>query len=275
MKLSVNGVSYYVEVHGSGPALLLLHGFSGSHEQWHPFVASWSNYATLIAVDLLGHHLSDAPSKAERYQVEHTVRDLVAILDQLKVDKATVLGYSMGGRIAIALAELAPHKVEGLILESTSPGLATASERELRVKSDEALAERIEIEGIDWFAQYWGQLPLFESLKQLSSDDQHKLDVQRRSHKAIGLANSLRGIGTGAQPSWWSQLHKLTMPILIIVGEQDDKFHRIAMQMQQALTGAETTLEVVIKAGHNAHMEQPQSFATIVEKYILSKKGKV
>lgn len=275
MKLTINGASYYIEQHGQGQALLLLHGFSGNHEQWFPFIESWSQHAQLILIDLLGHGLTDAPSEYDRYSSEHTVSDIVAILDHLQVESAILLGYSMGGRIALSMANLASSRVAGLILESTSPGLSTSEERIARVTSDEALAARIEERGIDWFADYWAELPLFASLKQLSTKEQLLIDQQRRSNSPLGLANSLRGIGTGAQPSWWDTLPTITQPVLLIVGEQDEKFRHIATMMMSQMRHAELQLELVSEAGHNVHMEQPNKFDTIVKRYLITRKGMV
>lgn len=275
MKYTINGATYYVELHGEGQALLLLHGFTGNHEQWTPFIESWSAEYQLIIVDLLGHGDSDAPVDYTRYNTEHTVNDLVELLDQLHVESAIVLGYSMGGRIALSMAQLAPSKVSGLILESTSPGLATLEERKARITSDEALASNIEQHGIDWFVEYWAKIPLFASLKGLPLHEQETIDQQRRNNTPQGLANSLRGIGTGAQPSWWDQLDNITKPTLIIVGESDMKFRGIAELMMQRMSHSHKQLEIVSEAGHNVHMEQPHKFDTIVKRYLSMRKGMV
>ncbi|MCR8658499.1 2-succinyl-6-hydroxy-2,4-cyclohexadiene-1-carboxylate synthase [Paenibacillus endoradicis] len=275
MKYIINGATYYVELHGEGQALLLLHGFSGNHEQWTPFIESWTAEHQLIIVDLLGHGKSEANADYNRYHTEQTVTDLVELLDQLYIESAIVLGYSMGGRIALSMAQLAPSKVNGLILESTSPGLASLEERQARMDSDEALASKIEQHGIDWFADYWAELPLFASLKLLPLEEQEAIDQQRRSNKPQGLANSLRGIGTGAQPSWWDHMEHITKPTLLIVGESDMKFRKIAELMMQRMNQPYKQLEIVSEAGHNVHMEQPHKFDTIVKRYLSMRKGMV
>lgn len=275
MKYVINGATYYVELHGEGQALLLLHGFSGNHEQWTPFIESWSAEYQVIIVDLLGHGKSDVPADHNRYNTEHTVNDLVELLDQLHIESAIVLGYSMGGRIALSMAQIAPSKVSGLILESTSPGLATLEERGTRITSDEALASNIEQHGINWFAQYWSEIPLFASLKLLPLQEQVAIDQQRRSNTPQGLANSLRGIGTGAQPSWWDHMVHITKPTLLIVGESDMKFRKIAELMMLRMSHSYKQLEIVSEAGHNVHMEQPHKFDTIVKRYLSMRKGMV
>src|SRR5689334_14583758 len=125
-RVTINGIEYYVECRGEGAPLLLLHGFTGSSATWAPHVAAWP--ARTIAVDLPGHGKTDAPADADLYCMEATVADLVALLDRLGVARAHVLGYSMGGRVALHLAAANPERVATLILESASPGLAGQAE---------------------------------------------------------------------------------------------------------------------------------------------------
>src|SRR5262249_26017949 len=156
-----------------------------------------------------------------RYQIENAARDLCDLLKALDVPSATWLGYSMGGRLALYLALAYPHIVTTLVLESASPGLATSEARADRIRSDEPLAELIERDGIEAFTAYWESLPLFASQ---SDSVRAALRPVRLKNNAHGLANSLRGMGTGAQPSLWDKLPDLTMPCLVIAGELDTKF---------------------------------------------------
>lgn len=270
MRLLLNDVHYEVNVIGEGDPLLLIHGFSGSQQQWKPFVQAWSKHYRLILVDMLGHGNSDVPDEVERYQMERVVTDLTALLEQLGMNKVHVLGYSMGGRIALSFAMLASNKVQSVILESSSPGLATEEERAARRAGDKQLAENIEQKGIEWFAQYWGSLPLFASLQKLPQATLDKLHAARLSNNPKGLAQSLRGIGTGQQPSWWEQLHQLSIPVLLIAGAEDQKYCAIAETMKKQLPNCE--LKLVPEAGHNVHMEQPQLFDTIVISFLDQKR---
>src|SRR5690606_2378636 len=123
--------------------------FSGSKQQWQPFVQTWSKHYQLILIDMLGHGGSDIPDQVERYYTEQVVADLMSLLEQLGIPKVHMLGYSMGGRIALSFAMLAGDKVQALILESSSPGLATEEERAARRASDHQLADKLEHEGIE------------------------------------------------------------------------------------------------------------------------------
>src|SRR5205807_809180 len=108
-----------------------------------------------------------------------------------------------------------------------SPGLASATEREQRRQSDSALAERIEREGVKAFIDYWEQIPLFASQNSLPREKREALREQRLNNRARGLANSLRGVGTGAQPALHARLPELNLPALLIAGELDTKFCQI------------------------------------------------
>lgn len=268
MKLDIRDVQYEVNIAGAGAGepLLLIHGFSGSQRQWQPFIERWASRYRLILLDLLGHGGTSAPEQAERYSTEQTVKDIEQVLEHFGIESAHVLGYSMGGRIALSFAMLAGGKARSLILESSSPGLASEKERAARRASDDALAARIEQQSIAWFAEYWGSLPLFASLQKLPAAARQQLHEARLGNNPFGLAQSLRGIGTGQQPSWWEQLHQLTIPVQLIAGRLDSKYCEIAQAMQQRLPCAE--LELVSEAGHNVHMEQPQLFDTIVMRFL-------
>jgi 2-succinyl-6-hydroxy-2,4-cyclohexadiene-1-carboxylate synthase len=146
--------------------------------------------------------------------------------------------------------------------------LEDAAEREERRASDEALATRIEHEGVPAFIERWERIPLFASQKMLSSEYREALHRQRLQNNATGLAQSLRGVGTGVQPSLYTQLPTLHIPILLIAGELDTKFTTIAKRMAHALP--QSQLHIIPAAGHTVHLEQPQLFTSLVTDFCLS-----
>jgi 2-succinyl-6-hydroxy-2,4-cyclohexadiene-1-carboxylate synthase len=263
----INGVDYHVSINGAGRRpLLLLHGFTGNSSSWNGLVEQLAASCRLIRVDLLGHGRSAAPADPARYQVEAVAADLEAILQRVAAVPAHVLGYSMGGRLALYLAITRPHLVRSLILESASPGLATAAEREARRRQDEALAQRIEQQGIEVFVREWEQIPLFASQKKLPPAIRHALRRQRLRNRPQGLANSLRGMGSASQPSLWQRLPELSLPVLLLAGELDPKFGAINRQMAAGIPGA--VLGLVANAGHTIHLEQPQLFTKAIENFL-------
>ncbi|HET9014289.1 MAG TPA: 2-succinyl-6-hydroxy-2,4-cyclohexadiene-1-carboxylate synthase [Thermomicrobiaceae bacterium] len=260
--VEVNRLRLHVERQGSGPPLLLLHGFTGSGAAWAPQVAALSRRFDVVAVDLIGHGRSDAPADPARYRMEPAVADLVALLDRLEIERVAVLGYSMGGRVALHLALAAPGRLSALVLESASPGIDDAGERLARVRSDEALAARIERDGVAAFVDEWERIPLFASQARLPAEVWERQRAQRLAGSATGLANSLRGMGAGAMAPAGGRLGELALPVLLVVGELDVKYVALAREMAAAIPDAR--LAVVPDAGHSVHLEQPAAFAEIV-----------
>lgn len=266
MKIHVNGVDYFYTIQGSGSPLLLLHGFTGDHSTWTDFVQSMQDDYTLLSLDLLGHGKANAPVDPTRYEIKQMANDLAAILDKLKLEKVHVLGYSMGGRVALSFAVLFPEKVKSLILESASPGLDSAKEREARIQQDERLAQMIEEKGMKEFVDYWQDIPLFATQKHLPATRQEEIRKQRLQQNPVGLAGSLRGMGTGQQPSWWPYLNAVRMPVQLICGERDVKFCQIAKDMAKVMSNAK--IAKVLGVGHAIHVEDPKRFDTIVREFL-------
>ncbi len=252
-------------VSGEGPPLLALHGFTGSVATWDPFHDSWLGFR-LITVDLLGHGASDSPGDPERYSMARCLQDLLALLDYLGAGRAGLLGYSMGGRIALRLALAAPERFGALVLESASPGIEDAAERQERVKSDKALADSIKRQGIAAFVERWEALPLFRSQAGLPKTLQEALRRQRLANNAVGLANSLRGIGAGMQPAVFDQLPGLGVPTLLLAGALDARYCELAERMAKMIPCAR--LQIVPEAGHATHLEQPETFSRLVKGFL-------
>ncbi len=267
--ISLNGVHYHTARYGlpEAPPLLLLHGFTGSGDSWAELMPAFSQQFSVITVDILGHGRSAAPSDSNRYTMPHVAADLIALLDTWQIERTALLGYSMGGRLALYLACHYPERFSQLILESSSPGLATEAERAARRQQDEALADWIEANGIEPFVARWEALPLWASQQQLSAETQQRLRQQRLQNSVVGLANSLRGMGTGAQPSLWPKLPEVTLPSLLIAGELDHKFVAIQEQMVGLLGNGR--FHPIPNAGHTTHLEQPALFQAAIRSFLL------
>jgi 2-succinyl-6-hydroxy-2,4-cyclohexadiene-1-carboxylate synthase len=248
----------HVEVDGGGPPLLLLHGFSGSARAWDDVRPLLREHARVIVPDLIGHGRSPAPDDPGRYTLEWCVRDLEHVLEALDVDQADVLGYSMGGRVALRLAVDAPARVRTLLLESASPGLDDAVARAQRQRADEQLALRLEEHGIERFVAEWERQPLLALAEHVAPAIRAAHHQQRLSNSPRGLANSLRGMGAGRQRPLWAALASLSMPTFVLVGEHDMRYRAIAQRMLTALPNGDLT--VAPHAGHTVHLDQPDVF---------------
>ena len=264
--VTVRGIPFSLQTAGTGPGLLLLHGFTGSSATWAAFLPEWSTQYQVLAPDLIGHGQSAAPTDPARYTLEEAVDDLLALLDTLGIDQCIVLGYSLGGRLALTFAVHAPARVSALILESTSPGIADPSERAARKAQDEALAAMIEERGIAWFVEYWEQQPLFASQARLPAAVRARIRAERLAQRPSGLADSLRGMGTGVMTPLWDHLPQLDLPVLLIVGAFDTKYVTIGQSMAAQLPHAE--LVIVPDAGHAVHVEQPEIFQNLVSTFL-------
>lgn len=266
VKISLNDLTLHVELAGAGPPLLLLHGFTGNGQTWQPLVPALAAHHTLVMIDLIGHGQSDAPADPARYAIEQCVADVLALLDQLGFTRVDLCGYSMGGRIGLLLAAGAPERVRRQVLIGASPGLADPVERAARLASDEALAARIEREGLEWFVEYWAAQPLFASQRRLSAEVRAAQQAQRLVGSARGYANALRGMSVGRQPSLWAALPAIATPTLLITGALDEKFCAIGAQMAALMPHARHV--IVPDAGHAAQIEQPAMVGRLISDFL-------
>ena len=256
-RFDVDGLGLHAEVGGSGPPLVLLHGFTGSADTWAGLTADLAADYNVIAPNLVGHGRSGAPKDVERYRIARAATDLVALVSQLGHDRAAWLGYSLGGRTALQVVAQHPGAVEALILEGASPGIADPEERAARVRSDEAMANRIERDGVEAFIDTWEQVPLFATQLGLPSETRAAIRATRTANTATGLANSLRGMGAGAQDPLQDRVGAMDVPALLIAGALDTKYVEIARDMARTMPDA--TMQTIEGAGHAAHLERPEA----------------
>lgn len=264
-RFSIGDATYAYEVSGKGIPIVLLHGFTGSRSTWSPFVAKWKKDFQIITVDLPGHGETTVQSNRSMKECCH---DLAKLFEHIGLTTFHLLGYSMGGRVALSFAHLYPSRISSLLLESASPGLQSSEERKERIEKDEKLAQRIESEGVPAFVDYWEQIPLFESQKSMPELSRQSVRNERLAQSKKSLAMSLRFMGTGRQPSLWEQLNTFKQPVLLIVGKLDQKFVDINKQMKGSLKKADVV--IIEKVGHAVHVEKPQKFGKLVTAFILN-----
>lgn len=264
--VSIDGLDFQVDVQGAGPPLVLLHGFTGTLSTWAAFVAAVDGFTT-IAIDHIGHGGTAAPGAVERYRMDRAVDDLVAVVRALGHDRATWAGYSLGGRTALQVAVRHPDAVSALILEGASPGLESAGERDARIEADERLAMMLEQEGLERFVDHWESIPLWASQQRtLTAEQRGALRAQRLQGSVVGLANSLRGMGTGSQSWVGDRLAQVDVPVLLVAGRLDTKYVAIAEEM--GATFPRARVRIIEDAGHAAHLEQPAAFIEAVMEFL-------
>jgi len=224
-----NNLSYEVSGDRRSPTILFLHGFMGSSADWRGAMAALGVRCFCIAVDLPGHGAS-LGMPHENYTIDGAARAVIGTLDELRVFRTVIAGYSMGGRLALYLALRYPERCAGLFLESVSPGLESAGERAARRAADESKAGRLESGDFEALLLDWYSQPLFASLARDENLLRRTVEARRRNEPAE-LARSLRGMGTGSQPSLWGELEGLAVPALAVAGGLDEKYAAISWRM--------------------------------------------
>lgn len=263
--IDVDGLRWEVRARGAGQPLLLLHGFTGRGTSWGAHAAAFAERCRVITADLPGHGRSGTADPG-RMTVERTADDLAAILRRLAAAPADVLGYSLGARIALRLAVAHPAAVARLVLESPSAGLETDRERRARRAADEALAARIERDGIEAFVAGWERGPVFATHAALAPAAAARQRSIRLRNDPHGLAASLRGAGQGAMEPLHDHLAGITAPTLVIAGAQDAIGRPRAERVARGIPGAR--LELIDGAGHTPHLERGSVFRRLVTAFL-------
>ncbi|PLS86480.1 MAG: 2-succinyl-6-hydroxy-2,4-cyclohexadiene-1-carboxylate synthase [Actinobacteria bacterium] len=246
------------------PVVLFLHGFMGSSDDWQGVTASIEDRAFALTVDLPGHGAS-LGLPPEAYTIEGAARAVIGVLDDVGAERATIVGYSMGGRLALYLALRYPKRCAGLFLESASPGLRSEEERSLRRAADEEKARRLEYEDFEAFLWDWYRQPLFASLARDEELLRRTVEARLRNDPAE-LARSLRGMGTGAQPSLWEELAGLRVSALAVAGELDEKFVGISRRMAESAPLVRTA--IIPGTGHSVHAEAPERYVRLLREFL-------
>ncbi len=279
--VAVDGLRWAVRVAGSGPALLLLHGFTGSGRSWDGgpadaavglAEAAVAAGFTTIAPDLPGHGGTawreggrSRPAELSRATIERSADDLPPLLRALGHARAHVVGYSMGARVALRLAISHPACVASLVLEAPSAGIADAGGRAARRAVDDALARAIERDGMERFIDAWERTPVLAGEAHLAAGERANLREIRLAHDPAGLAASLRAAGQGVMEPLQGRLREVASPTLVIVGA-DDPVRERAAAVAAGIRGAR--LAVVDGAGHAPHLEAPAVFQRLVLEFV-------
>ncbi|MGL4299434.1 MAG: alpha/beta fold hydrolase [Candidatus Neomicrothrix subdominans] len=247
--------------------LVLLHGFTQNRQCWGPFAGQLDDGRPVERWDLPGHGgggpAADAWATADRLAAQ-----AAALTAATAAPRATTtaeagarasdwLGYSLGGRMLLHLVLAHPNMVRRAVLIGATAGLATSAERAERRGADEALAERIEQDGVDAFIERWLALPMWDGLPEAA-----QFADERRTNTADGLAGSLRLAGTGAQDDLWPRLGEIDVPVLVLAGGRDQKFTAIGRRLAAALPHGE--FRAIPDAGHAVHLEAPERTAQAV-----------
>ncbi len=254
---------------GEGNPIVALHGFTGNGPTMQPLIEAVRGGRPALLVDCIGHGASDAPTYLEPYSMNSVVDQMLSVIGQQPPGSVHLVGYSLGGRIALSMAARAPWYFASLTILSATPGLLDPTERAARYDADQALADRIDSFGVEAFCDWWLDMPMFTPMIAGLDDEQLAATrAQRNSSTAVGLANSLRGTGTGSMPPVWPRLNSLRSPLLTVAGALDATYVDIAERTADAAPFGRSAL--VPAAGHALHVENPDAVSRVVGDFLES-----
>ncbi|MBI3988282.1 MAG: alpha/beta fold hydrolase [candidate division NC10 bacterium] len=254
----VNGVRLYYEIAGEGTPLVMAHGLSLDHAMWEPQVAAFSDRYQTITYDNRGHGLSEAPPQG--YSIEVFAEDLYGLLRFLGVERVSLMGLSMGGRIALRFVLSHPEMVRALILVDAQSQAPSPEQMSAFAKVAE-LAEAGKMrEAVD---HLYG-LPFMSGLSEKRPEwvKRHKAKLVRWS--PVGLAWSTRAIMRMA--SLTDRLQEIRVPTLAIVGERDTAYIPFAERYQRTIPQCKKV--VIPGATHMTNLEEPELFNTVLQNFL-------
>jgi 2-succinyl-6-hydroxy-2,4-cyclohexadiene-1-carboxylate synthase len=243
---------------GAGPPLVALHGFTLTGAQFAPLADHLDR--SILAPDLPGH----GGTTLTPIDLPTTIDGLARMLGNLN-PPVPVVGYSMGGRIALSLALDRPDLVERTVMVSAGPGIEDSYARTMRASEDEELADRIRRGGMSRFLDEWLTSPV-TSTTSVDEALRRADRVVREENTAAGLSAALHGLGQGTSPYLGARLGELAMPLLTISGGRDVRYTELAAGLAAAVPDGRHA--VIPGAGHNVILEAPQELATVVEEFL-------
>lgn len=240
--------------------IVVLHGFAGHGDSWQAIRAALPE-RRIEAVTLFGHDHTAPPEAPVAFEAEVArVTEIIRAVGE----PVRLCGYSMGGRISLAILGLAPGLVESAILVGAHPGLTSDAEREQRVQSDEVWVRVLEDEGIAVFAEKWQAQALFASQARLAPERLAAQRAIRVRHLPRSLALAMTSLGLARMPSYWDVLERVRVPLDIVVGALDTKFTALAVRMNPRIAGKRGRVLAVAGAGHNVLLEEPELLAQVL-----------
>ena len=246
------------------PPLVFLHGFLGSGQSWLEIARPFRENYFCILPDLPGHGENTNLDVNSPLDFDILTEWLFRLLDEIPAPKIHLVGYSLGGRAALAFACRYPKRILTLTLESVNPGIVDQAERALRLAEDTARAESILKDGMSTFVDKWYRMPLFASL----NFHPEKLSAIKESasrNDPRWMAKVIRELSPGAQTPLWDSLSNLSFPVLLIAGGKDEKYVQVIRKMAEQISNCKHI--IVPGAGHNVHAEQPEEYISLLQKF--------
>ncbi|TPG38726.1 alpha/beta fold hydrolase [Flavobacterium pectinovorum] len=237
---------------GSGTAIVLLHGFLENKKMWQEYVALFSEKHRVITIDLLGHGESDCLGYV--HEMEDNAKAVHGVLEHLKIEKATILGHSMGGYVGLAFAELFPNQIQKLVLLNST---SKADSHEKKINRNRAI-KAVKQNYINFVSLAIGNL-FSENNRTRLADEIEKVKVQALKTPLQGIIASLEGMKIRKDRE--VLLHKNLFPVLLILGKKDP-----VLNYEESLSQIEdTTAQLVsFEDGHMSQIENKEELKAVL-----------
>ena len=237
----------HYEVAGSGPALFLSHGYGSSSHMWRDQLEHFKDDWRVVSWDFRGHGRTLCPESEEHFSHELSIQDMLALMDELGIEKAVVGGLSLGGYMSLRFAALHPERVRALALFDTGPGYRSEKARAGWNRFAEKQALKLEERGLAALA-----------------DSGEVAGAGHSSAKALAL--SARGILAQQDGMVMDFLPQVSVPTFVLVGGDDVDYHGSTDYMASKIPGAQKV--VIPNAGHAANLDQPEAFNVALEGFL-------
>ena len=264
-----DGYSLYAESTGTGTPLLFLHEFAGDHRSWEPQVRFFSRSYRCITYAARGYPPSDVPAEPAAYSQQRAVADTIAVLDQLGVPRAHVVGLSMGGFAALHLILHHPGRVLSAVLAGVGYGAHPEREQAFRAES-QTIAAAFDAAGSAAVAQRYATGPARVQFQNKDPRGWAEFATALAAHSALGAALTMRGV-QASRPSLYALTDRLAaveIPVLILVGDEDEGCLQPGLMLKRTIPTA--SLIVLPQTGHTANLEEPDLFNAALDRFLAA-----
>ncbi|MEK6653655.1 MAG: alpha/beta hydrolase, partial [Thermodesulfobacteriota bacterium] len=251
-----DGVKLYYEETGSGRPVIFVHEFAGDQRSWEAQVRHFGQRYRAIAYNARGYPPSDVPEAVSFYSQNRAADDIAAVLDHLGIDRAHVVGLSMGGFATLHFGFRHPARALSLTVAGCGYGAEPSQHEQFRAEA-ETIAAFIKSQGMAAFADKYVYGP---ARVQLDNKDPRGFAEFKRllaGHSATGSANTMLGCQR-ERPSLYDlvdQMKALTVPTLVLMGDEDWPCLTPGILMKQNIPSA--ALAVMPNCGHGINVEEP------------------
>ena len=264
---TTDNVKLHVEEAGEGKPIVFVHEFGGDQRSWEPQVRFFSRRYRCITFNARGYPPSDVPDGLEKYTQARAVDDIRDVMDALKIDRAHIIGLSMGGFATVHFGMTYPDRAESLVAAAAGYGAEKQYEEYFRDVSLE-VARQFEAQGSEAFSHTYGMAAARIAFHLKDPRGWAEFRRMLGEHSAKGSANTMRGV-QARRPSIYDledKLKQMMVPTLVVVGDEDDHCLQPGLFMKRVIPAS--GLAVLPKTGHTLNLEEPALFNSLVAEFL-------